>query len=236
MSSLWKCDIQFSIVIKVVIWKAISEGSHFPCELRRRLELTMDPWVILPMERERHSQQFLSCQPTDGFITGTQVFYWFMKNWTATVMSQEMGLYWNFIPGQRVLYAGRLTPHGVSSGNFLRMKHCNSPGFPQIWGLADMNGDGKMDINEFSIACKLINLKLKGMELPKVPKKLPNCLIVHLFSVFTLIVHLYSVFTATNAWSSSSHQPARGDANGKYGNGNARCDLLSFLALKIQKT
>ena len=30
-----------------------------------------------------------------------------------------------------------------------------------------MNGDGKMDINEFSIACKLINLKLKGMELPK---------------------------------------------------------------------
>ena len=39
---------------------------------------------------------------------------------------------------------------------------------PQIWGLADMNGDGKMEINEFSIACKLINLKLKGMELPKV--------------------------------------------------------------------
>ena len=34
-------------------------------------------------------------------------------------------------------------------------------------GLADMNGDGKMDVNEFSVACKLINLKLKGMELPK---------------------------------------------------------------------
>ena len=84
MSSLWKCDIQFSIVIKGEKWKYeklhISEGSHFPCELRRRLEFTMDPWVILPMERERHSQQFLSCQPTDGFITGTQVFYWFMKN------------------------------------------------------------------------------------------------------------------------------------------------------------
>ena len=30
-----------------------------------------------------------------------------------------------------------------------------------------MNGDGKMDLNEFSIACKLINLKLKGMEMPK---------------------------------------------------------------------
>ena len=38
----------------------------------------------------------------------------------------------------------------------------------QIWGLADINGDGKMDLNEFSIACKLINIKLKGMELPKV--------------------------------------------------------------------
>ena len=46
-----------------------------------------------------------------------------------------------------------------------------SPGCSQIWGVADMNGDGKMDIHEFSIACKLINLKLKGMELPKVPKK-----------------------------------------------------------------
>ena len=30
-----------------------------------------------------------------------------------------------------------------------------------------MNGDGKMDLNEFSVACKLINLKLKGMEIPK---------------------------------------------------------------------
>lgn len=38
-----------------------------------------------------------------------------------------------------------------------------------------MNGDGKMDINEFSVACKLINLKLKGMELPKtLPPQLLN--------------------------------------------------------------
>ena len=84
-----------------------------------------------------------------------------------------------------------------------------------------MNGDGKMDINEFSIACKLINLKLKGMELPKVPKK----------NIYTaLIVHLYSVFTSTNAWSSSSHQPAWSDANGKYGDGNARCVAVVILA------
>ena len=38
-----------------------------------------------------------------------------------------------------------------------------------------MNGDGKMDLNEFSVACKLINLKLKGMELPKsLPPQLLN--------------------------------------------------------------
>jgi len=30
-----------------------------------------------------------------------------------------------------------------------------------------MNGDGKMDKKEFSIACHLISTKLKGLELPK---------------------------------------------------------------------
>ena len=34
-------------------------------------------------------------------------------------------------------------------------------------GLADVNGDGQFDFNEFSIACKLITNKLKGLELPK---------------------------------------------------------------------
>lgn len=34
--------------------------------------------------------------------------------------------------------------------------------------MADTDADGKMDINEFSIACKLINLKLRGFEIPKV--------------------------------------------------------------------
>ena len=29
-----------------------------------------------------------------------------------------------------------------------------------------MDGDGKMDLHEFSIACKLINLKLRGFTLP----------------------------------------------------------------------
>lgn len=32
--------------------------------------------------------------------------------------------------------------------------------------LADMNADGQMDLNEFSIACKLITMKLQGYEIP----------------------------------------------------------------------
>ena len=33
--------------------------------------------------------------------------------------------------------------------------------------LSDMDGDGKMNVHEFSVACKLINLKLRGFNLPK---------------------------------------------------------------------
>ncbi|XP_037915004.1 intersectin-1 isoform X2 [Hermetia illucens] len=49
----------------------------------------------------------------------------------------------------------------------------------QIWALADTDADGKMNIQEFSIACKLINLKLRGFELPKV---LPPVLLASLSS------------------------------------------------------
>ncbi|XP_054474225.1 intersectin-2a [Anoplopoma fimbria] len=38
----------------------------------------------------------------------------------------------------------------------------------EIWNLADMEGDGKMDRQEFSIAMKLIKLKLQGRNLPSV--------------------------------------------------------------------
>ncbi|XP_068979459.1 intersectin-1 isoform X2 [Bombus flavifrons] len=50
----------------------------------------------------------------------------------------------------------------------------------QIWALSDTDADGKMDINEFSIACKLINLKLRGFE---IPKALPSALIQSLKSL-----------------------------------------------------
>lgn len=38
----------------------------------------------------------------------------------------------------------------------------------QIWALADRNADGKMDSFEFAIAMHLIQMKLKGAELPKI--------------------------------------------------------------------
>ncbi|XP_045525527.1 intersectin-1-like isoform X3 [Pieris brassicae] len=47
----------------------------------------------------------------------------------------------------------------------------------QIWTLADTNADGKLDLKEFSIACKIINLKLRGVE---VPKTLPPSLLASL--------------------------------------------------------
>lgn len=43
--------------------------------------------------------------------------------------------------------------------------------------LADTDADGRMNVNEFSIACKLINLKLRGFE---VPKTLPPTLVTSL--------------------------------------------------------
>lgn len=46
--------------------------------------------------------------------------------------------------------------------------------------LADTDADGRMNVNEFSIACKLINLKLRGFEIPKV---LPPSLLMSLASV-----------------------------------------------------
>ena len=46
-----------------------------------------------------------------------------------------------------------------------------------IWSLADVDADGRMDINEFSIAMQLIALKLKGFEVPRtLPQSLKVCI------------------------------------------------------------
>uniref|UniRef100_A0AAR2IZS5 Intersectin-1 n=1 Tax=Pygocentrus nattereri TaxID=42514 RepID=A0AAR2IZS5_PYGNA len=62
------------------------------------------------------------------------------------------------------------TPAGFITGdqakNFFLQSGLPAPVLAQIWALADLNNDGKMDMHEFSIAMKLIKLKLQGHPLP----------------------------------------------------------------------
>ncbi|XP_061822656.1 intersectin-1 isoform X1 [Nerophis lumbriciformis] len=55
---------------------------------------------------------------------------------------------------------------GDQARNFFIQSGLPPPILAQIWALADMNSDGRMDIQEFSIAMKLIKLKLQGHPLP----------------------------------------------------------------------
>ncbi|XP_028323625.1 intersectin-1 isoform X7 [Gouania willdenowi] len=57
---------------------------------------------------------------------------------------------------------------GDQARNFFLQSGLPPPILAQIWALADMNSDGRMDIHEFSIAMKLIKLKLQGHPLPPV--------------------------------------------------------------------
>ncbi|KAG7207393.1 hypothetical protein KM043_009047 [Ampulex compressa] len=83
---------------------------------------------------------------------------------------------WVIQPRERVRYQEQfdsLKPmNGVVTGEqakgFLLSSQLSPAILGQIWALSDTDADGKMDINEFSIACKLINLKLRGFEIPKV--------------------------------------------------------------------
>ncbi|TRY73656.1 hypothetical protein TCAL_00936 [Tigriopus californicus] len=55
---------------------------------------------------------------------------------------------------------------GVQAKNYFMQSGLPPMVLAQIWALADMNADGQMDLNEFSIACKLITMKLQGYEIP----------------------------------------------------------------------
>ncbi|XP_070606478.1 intersectin-1 isoform X2 [Erythrolamprus reginae] len=55
---------------------------------------------------------------------------------------------------------------GDQARNFFFQSGLPQPILAQIWALADMNNDGRMDQLEFSIAMKLIKLKLQGYQLP----------------------------------------------------------------------
>lgn len=64
--------------------------------------------------------------------------------------------------------------------------------------IADTDRDGKMNINEFSIACKLVNLKLRGFE---IPKQLPPTMIASLTAIGSI-----PTLTPTGASSLSPQQ------------------------------
>ncbi|KAJ8270493.1 hypothetical protein GJAV_G00115490 [Gymnothorax javanicus] len=55
---------------------------------------------------------------------------------------------------------------GDQARKFFIQSGLPSPVLAEIWTLADMNKDGKMDRLEFSIAMKLIKIKLQGQNLP----------------------------------------------------------------------
>ncbi|XP_037688039.1 intersectin-1 isoform X4 [Choloepus didactylus] len=55
---------------------------------------------------------------------------------------------------------------GDQARNFFFQSGLPQPVLAQIWALADTNNDGRMDQMEFSIAMKLIKLKLQGYQLP----------------------------------------------------------------------
>ncbi|XP_059047288.1 intersectin-2-like [Achroia grisella] len=61
---------------------------------------------------------------------------------------------------------GALT--GEQAKRFMLQSQLPPPILGAIWTLADTNADGKLDLREFSIACKIINLKLHGIEVPKI--------------------------------------------------------------------
>ncbi|XP_015921274.2 intersectin-1 isoform X1 [Parasteatoda tepidariorum] len=64
---------------------------------------------------------------------------------------------------------------GEQAKNLFLMSRLPPQILAHIWALADRDADGKMDINEFIIAMHLIELKLKGFELPKT---LPAAMVV----------------------------------------------------------
>ncbi|KAK2096402.1 Intersectin-2 [Saguinus oedipus] len=57
---------------------------------------------------------------------------------------------------------------GDRAHNFFLQSGLPAPVIAEIWALSDLNKDGKMDQQEFSIAMKLIKLKLQGQQLPVV--------------------------------------------------------------------
>lgn len=91
-------------------------------------------------------------------------------------MSVDMGTSdpWTIQPRERARYEEQfrnLNPvNGIVTGiqvkGYFFQSQLPADVLGQIWALADVDSDGKLDINEFSIACKLITLKLRNFPIP----------------------------------------------------------------------
>uniref|UniRef100_A0A1L8DMI3 Putative endocytic adaptor protein intersectin n=1 Tax=Nyssomyia neivai TaxID=330878 RepID=A0A1L8DMI3_9DIPT len=68
---------------------------------------------------------------------------------------------------------------GAQAGAFFMESKLGREDLSKIWALSDTDSDGMMNVNEFTIACKLISLKCKGID---VPKTLPPILLTTLLS------------------------------------------------------
>ena len=110
-------------------------------------------WVVA-RERYKYDEQFDTLQPIDGKITGTLLLS--LPFATPSLSSTEAPP-----------FAGR-----IAKEHMLKSKLPNSV-LGKVWKLADVDKDGMLDADEFSLANYLINLKLEGHELPlELPKHL----------------------------------------------------------------
>lgn len=123
----------------------------------------MDPFTILPQERARYVEQFNSLKPEGGFVSGEKAKGFLLLSQLPPI---TLGHIWY----------GCVSRYEALVSMFCRRE------------LADLNADGKLDFVEFSIACKLINAKLRGFEVPKVlPPTLKSSAAIPPGNYFTLV-------------------------------------------------
>ena len=108
---------------------------------------------------------------------------------------------WKILPDDRTKYEqqfSQLSPidgflTGSQSRGFLLKSNLPPAVLAKVWELSDVNRDGRLDRNEFSVAMHLIRKKLQGIELPSVLS--PSILI-------SPTIQQTSITTNAGAWGS----------------------------------